>query len=387
MPKRISLQPRKSKLSNLPWLINLPARITESGKRERAFFATKARAAAFAQQQRVRMDNYGAAATILSPGRLEDAASAFAQIKQYGVTLNEVVAHYIGWRTQTEASVSFKELFDTFVAAEKRSEAHTRGLKYTLPRFAGLHDKKVSEITALDLEREMHGMTPSVKNAFMRNLRAVFNYGLKRNYLAVNPVSGLDFAKIKKGEVVTLSPTQAEDLMTAAETDNELLPYHALGLFAGVRPLELERLEWRHVDLLEGHVEIAAAVSKTGRRRIIDIEPNLKAWLALYIAKGGTTEGKVTARTNLRQKLRDIRTAASLTEWTQDVMRHSYASYWLAEHGDINRLTLQMGHENSDMLWKHYHKASKKKDAALYWAIMPEPVADAGRKIVSISAR
>ena len=72
------------------------------------------------------------------------------------------------------------------------------------------------------------------------------------------------------------------------------------------------------------------------------------------------------------------------TEWTQDVMRHSYASYWLAQHGDINQLTLQMGHENPDMLWKHYHKASKRKDAQSYWKIMP---CEVRQKIVPIAIK
>lgn len=228
-------------------------------------------------------------------------------------------------------------------------------------------------------------MTPAVRNAFLRNLCAVFNFGVKRGWLESNPVSKLDFEKIKKGEVVTLSPAEAEALMRAAETGNDLLPYHAIGLFAGVRPLELERLEWRHIDLVEGHIEITSAVSKTGRRRIIDIEPNLNAWLNRYIAKGGETTSKVTPTTNLRSYLREIRAAAGLTKWTQDIMRHSYASYWLAQHGDINRLTLQMGHENADMLWKHYHKASKRKDAALYWKIMP--CAEGEAKMVSFFHR
>jgi integrase len=115
------------------------------------------------------------------------------------------------------------------------------------------------------------------------------------------------------------------------------------------------------------------------------MEPNLAAWLNHYIVKGGEATGSVTPTSNLRNRLRAIRNAAGLTEWEQDVMRHSYASYWLAEHSDINRLTLQMGHESTEMLWKHYHKASKKKDAALYWAIIP---ADVGieRKIVSMGA-
>ncbi len=74
--------------------------------------------------------------------------------------------------------------------------------------------------------------------------------------------------------------------------------------------------------------------------------------------------------------------AAGLEAWVQDVMRHSFASNWLAEHGDINRLTLQMGHESTDMLFRHYNRTCKRKDAAKYWQIMPSPSAR-GRKIVS----
>jgi integrase len=371
MPKRVSLQPRKSKLENLPWMINLPARITDSGKRERRFFATKAKAATFGDQQRVRLDNFGTAATLLSPGDLEQASAAFAQIRAYGVSLSTVVAHYVDWRKRRDSSVTFKDLFDMFVSAEKRSEAHTRGLKYTLPRFAGLHQKPVSEITSRDLEREIHGMTPSVKNAFLRNLRAVFNYGLKRGFLAVNPVSGLDFAKLPEKEVVTLTTAQAAELMAAAEADFDLLPYHAIGLFGGIRPMELQRLAWSDLDLREKHIHIRPEVSKTGRRRIVDMEPNLCAWLGAFIARGGNAKGPVTPSVNLRKRLREVRSTAGVGDWHQDVMRHTYASNWLAKHGDINKLTLFMGHESTDMLWKHYHKATKQRDAARYWKIKP----------------
>jgi integrase len=147
--------------------------------------------------------------------------------------------------------------------------------------------------------------------------------------------------------------------------------------------MELERLEWRHVDLSERHIEVAAAVSKTGRRRIVDIEPNLRAWLTRYIENGGRTSGQVTPVTNLRTRLRDIRAAAKLKAWPQDVMGHSYASYWLAHHEEIDRLTLQMGHQSPDMLFEHYNRAAKRKDAAKFWKITPS--VKRGGKVISFS--
>ena len=365
--------------------MNLPATISTTGKRERRFFNSKSSAETFCRAQRIRLDNFGRSSGLLTPGQQEQAAMAFERLAPYNVTLNSVVEDFVARHVANEKSVTFKTLFELFVASKKnRSAAHSHGLKLTLPRFPRLHDRLVSEIQPEEIEAEMGAMTPAVRNAFLRILRAVFNFGIKRRKLEMNPVAALDFAQIKKGEVVILAPGQAEALMAAAEAQNDLLPYHALGLFAGVRPMELERLDWSCIDLTERHIKITGEVSKTGRRRIIDMEPNLHAWLARYIANGGQAQGEVTPTTNLRKRLRDLRAAGGIGEWVQDVMRHSYASYWLAEHGDIDRLTLFLGHTNPTMLWKHYHKTATRKEAAKYWQIMPSTSAD--RKVVSIAA-
>jgi integrase len=163
----------------------------------------------------------------------------------------------------------------------------------------------------------------------------------------------------------------------SAAAESDLLAYHALGLFAGIRPKELQRLQWDDIDLAEGHIMIRAGIAKNHRRRIIDIESNLAVWL-----RACKRDGAVTPAKNLRARLEKIRWSAFVTLYggaekirtlgvsgrailpsKQDVMPHSYASYWLASHGDINKLTLMMGHATTTMLWKHYHKAAKKTEA------------------------
>jgi integrase len=370
MSRRIGLRPSKS--SDRAWIVNIPAKISLTGKRQRQFFKNKGEAETFCQQQRQRVGNYGTAATILSPGQLEEAAAAFEILKPLKATLNEVVRQYLNWRKQSASSVPFKELFEIFLSAKsKHSKKYLTGLKHTHSRFSSLDEMNASEITPLDLENQMKRMTASVRNASLRNLKAVFNSGVKRGHLAENPIEKLDFAKISRKEVVTLTPKQSRALVESAAQDLGLLPYHVIGLFAGVRPNEMERLAWNDVDLTEKHIEVRAEVSKSRRRRIIDMEEPLVAWLNYYIQRGGSTQGDVVSKTNLRNRLRKIRSNASLNKWHQDVMRHTYASFWLAKNSDINRLTLYMGHETTAMLWKHYHKAVKKKEAEDYWNIKP----------------
>lgn len=171
---------------------------------------------------------------------------AFDRLASYGVSLNHVVADYVTRHEARKKSVTFKTLFEMFTATkQKKSKAYLRGLKYTLPRFKQLHDRIVADIEPAEIEAELTGMTPHVRNGFLRNLRAVFNLGVKRGKLASNPVSKLDFDAIKRTEVVTLSPAEAKALMLAAAAENDLLPFHGFALFAGVRPMELERLDWR----------------------------------------------------------------------------------------------------------------------------------------------
>ena len=60
-----------------------------------------------------------------------------------------------------------------------------------------------------------------------------------------------------------------------------LLPFLVFGFFAGVRPKgELQELEWRDVDLSDREkpaIIIRPEVSKTNRRRFVDLSPNAAA--------------------------------------------------------------------------------------------------------------
>ena len=50
--------------------------------------------------------------------------------------------------------------------------------------------------------------------------------------------------------------------------------------FAGLRTSELLRLNWSEVNLARGYIEVKAEKTKSARRRLVEIMPNLAAWLA-----------------------------------------------------------------------------------------------------------
>ena len=55
--------------------------------------------------------------------------------------------------------------------------------------------------------------------------------------------------------------------------------------------------------------------------------------------------------------------------WIQDGMRHSFASYWLPIHHDVDRL---MGHTDRATFSRHYHAGVPRAEAKKFWVIRPK---------------
>lgn len=136
------------------------------------------------------------------------------------------------------------------------------------------------------------------------------------------------------------------------------------------------------IDLTDKVVRLPAAITKKRRLRFIDLSANAISWLEAYKRCGGNVEGSVMPFT--ADELRDHHRANWLRvvgadkdgnakrRWIQQGMRHSYCSYWLALHNDIDRLVLQSGHESKEVMWRSYYRAATKAQAEKFWSIEPK---------------
>jgi integrase len=91
--------------------------------------------------------------------------------------------------------------------------------------------------------------------------------------------------------------------------------------------------------------------------------------------------GNVTPQ-NYRELLDAAREGAAITDWPQNGLRHSFASYHLAKFNDAAALALELGHTNSNLVFQHYRQLVKPKQAERYWKIAP---AIAGKKVVQFA--
>jgi len=187
-----------------------------------------------------------------------------------------------------------------------------------------------------------------------------FTWCVREGYCANNPCAAVKRPRNDDSPPAIFTPLETKTLLiTALKADPDMIPYLALGLFAGVRPLEIERLTW--ADVLEGYIEITATKAKTRQRRLVSLPDNLKQWLAL---------GGDLPLMNKRKRLARVLKIAQL-KWQPDIMRHSFASYHLAMHSSADKTAFELGHRDSKMLFAHYRELVTQEAAQSYWAIRP----------------
>jgi integrase len=168
---------------------------------------------------------------------------------------------------------------------------------------------------------------------------------------------------------------RVDELSALLNAANQLfpdaLPMLAIGAFSGLRDAEIKRLEWSEVDLVRGFVEVKGSKAKSARRRIVQIQPNLAAWLRLY----RDIVGRLVPP-NARNKLDVIHKEAGLPRWPKNGLRHSFASYRLAATHDAPRVASELGHTSPQMLYSVYRELVLPEEAERYWKITPAAAAD-----------
>jgi integrase len=158
----------------------------------------------------------------------------------------------------------------------------------------------------------------------------------------------------------------------------KILPFIAVGLFAGLRRAEIERLDWSEIDFESGLIEVTAAKAKTAQRRFVTLQPNLRAWLLpLRQLKGGITPPEHW------ELFETARARAGIIEWPQNALRHSFASYHLAHFKNAASTAIELGHHDSRVTFAHYRELVRPKEAKRYWQIKPVKTS----KVISMVAR
>lgn len=286
-----------------------------------------------------------------------------------GVNLADLVAFY---KTHAQQfTVSLEEVCKLYLesAKEKSERYRTTLLHYTSYLIKAFPGVAISSIRASDLDNYLTKTFPNPKTRLNHRggICSLFAFAQRKNFL---PDGLTEAKKTERPTTVVVEPcTVSSQTMTKLLnecTDKRLVAFLAIGAFAGCRAAEIIRMKWKHVR--EDSIVLPPEITKTNRRRIADVPPNLAAWLKPL---RGEPEEFVTYAESYkvyRRTLKLFRNTGITRD--QNALRHTFVSCHLEKHCDPSKTAKNAGHSLA-VLEAHYLKLVSKSDAEAWFNIFP----------------
>ena len=385
---------------------------SKAGKLNRKTLPSKTAAEEWAVKQRREIKTIGNQALEFTDKQKEDYKVCLSMLSGYECNVREAVQYYVDNHKPVDANNDLAHMVDLYwenqTARFNKGVIRERTLKESKDQLKAFREdfkgRNVSTIKTKDVEAWLDQKTTArtARENYRRYIKILFNFCVDKGVMPINPTPDQDEAE--KGQSASepeiYTALEVSQVMNEAKTfakgtesrmyiiDGEkqykdrraMVAYLALNFWAGIRPTELERLDWADITIRNGSgsILIRKEVSKTKSDRRITIEPNLLKWLKVY--KG---VGKVFpySSATLRKWRRGVFEAAGVGH-KQDSGRHSYASHHLSKYENLTKLRVHMGHSaGSDVLFKHYISLAEHvaEDASDYFDIRP-----AGSKVIQL---
>ncbi len=334
---------------------------------------------------------------VLSPAEAETYRSALAHLESVDVPLTAAVEEYvaarklIGNHSLLEAARFYKRnypfdmpaksvraVMEEMIEAKRAdnlSERYVTALRYDLTKLADAIEESIAEITTAQLDDWLRSLPVSsrTRSNARTSVVTLFQFAKSRGYLPRDrdtAASLTAIGKVTEGEIEIFTPKEMAALLAA--TDVDTIPVLVLGGFCGLRSAEILRLDWQDIDFEQQHIKLSAAKTKTAQRRIVPLLPNAADWLSPYRNEVGHV------MPCLQQRMNDVLRACAhraRIKWKRNALRHSFASYRLADCKSAPQVALEMGN-SPQIVFQHYREIVTSRDAALWWAIMPNTPAN-----------
>ena len=269
---------------------------------------------------------------------------------------------------------------------EGASKEYMKVLRVYLVKFGAAFQTQLGSVTTGDVADFLRGMegSPRSKNNARQTLGAFFKFAKERGWLPRDhdSIGLVPKFKERSGAIEIFTPWELVQYLNNVRA--ELVPFMAIGAFAGLRHAEIERLDWREVRLADRFIEVTAGNAKTASRRLVPMADNLAKWLAPHAQKAGRVVpfenvnkqiGWLVRDTNAAMKVeakaagRDPEAAPKL-KWKKNALRHSFISYRLAEVQAAAQVALEAGN-SPQVIFQHYRELVRPNDAKSWFSIAP----------------
>lgn len=369
------------------------------GKRKQPCFKTKEKAEAWLAAEKLKLRAHGGLGGDITGAEMAEIVVSRKRLSEVGVTISEAVEFYLKHATRLREEITVPEMIERFRESRqklKKSDRYVKQLKVSLGSLGELHPlTKAHELTQDDVETWLAANAknwgPVTRDNYLGDVSAMYGWacGKTRGYARMNPAKDVERVNPRRGKIIALHVDRATELLQAAAEQRRwrVLGYVVLGMLGGIRPAEIERLDWEAVDLDEKHVIVLATDAKTAARRVVDLTDEAVAWLRLIpmplrsgpiLAKKGWVDEWTIFRRELgwnvgRKTKHLVPPVAPMVhgKWPHDAMRHTFASMHWAEHQNEALLQVQMGHRSAKMIHEHYRAVKTRAEASIFWRFTP----------------
>jgi len=293
------------------------------------------------------------------------------------VSISEAIRYYVTNGPDRFAERTMAQVSAEFVAslvAKGMSKAYVSSSRNHLAKFTEKVTGIIAEVTVAEINGYLVGLkklSPVSKNGIRRNVVTMFSFAKRQGYIHPDRKTAAELSekfKEPETEIAIFTPGEMERLLL--NSHQRILPFLAIGAFAGIRSAEIHRLEWSDIKWDRGHIEIAGKKAKTAARRLVPLTDNLKAWLAPW----REAKGDVVPISDSPGALSDTAVKAQIPGgWRQNALRHSFISYRVSMTGDVQRTSLEAGN-SPKMIFRHYREVVDEQAAKEWFSITPPEV-------------
>ena len=307
---------------------------------------------------------------------------ASARTRLGSVPLSTAVEFYLKRHPTEIKSHSVKEVVAELLAAKKMdglSKRYLEFLQWSLGKFEGAFHCNIGTISGTDIDTWLRHLdrSPRTRNNLRSAVKTLFGFAKSKRYLPKDhdEIDAVTLVKDSDGEIEIFTPAELVEILTAAKA--KLIPFYALGAFAGIRHAEVQRLDWQDIRFDDGIIVVRAKNAKTASRRIIPIVDSLNAWLLPQKQESGPVCPLRDMAYEIRELVRAINVLSKEAKvkkqfvWKHNALRHSFISYRVAQTQNVAQVALEAGN-SPQMIFKHYRELVRPKDAEAWFAIMPQ---------------
>ncbi len=364
------------------------ADVCSHGQRERKCFSKISEAKTFCELKGIEAQNIGAAAfDITDRDRIE-----FVEARKLLGTIPvlEAVEFYLKHHRPNRVGITVEELITAYLTAPgkrgrnkavNRRPDTIRSATWRLKAFTReFGNRKAYEVTESDIESWLDENKWQGQNRkhYLANVHALFDYARRKRLLTLNPAAEIEKPDVEEPAPEIMQPADVRTLLRKTEVlAPELLPSLVVQFFAGLRPKEARELDWSDINFQDSFIRVIPAVAKMKRQRLVDISPNLAAWLVPHRRKDGPLWEKASNTFYIR--FRGVKTEAGISV-PDNPGRHCFSSYHLALHAP-EETAKQLGHSDTELLFTTYRGLVTKNAAGRYWDISPKPA----QKVIAFS--